>query len=401
MIQNDTGTGYSRKPSSHDAALTEVGRGTPMGELLRRYWHPVGLVADASETPKPVRVLGEDLVLFRDKTGRPGLVWARCCHRGTTLYYGKVEERGIRCCYHGWLFDVEGRCLEQPCEPEGGLHKDKVRQPWYPVQEQYGLLFAYMGPPDKKPVLPRYECLETLADGEFIDADDSSIGSGGPQIVPCNWLQHFENVVDPYHVAVLHGSHSGPQFSETMASMPDALHFERTPLGVSTRSERKLPDGRTMRGSAEVALPTLRVVPNPRAGAAGPVKFGGVESIGWTLPIDDTHFRIYVAGRVSEKGELRRMRSRQGGKLWEELTLDEHRRFPGDFEAQTGQGAIAVHAEEFLAASDRGIVLLRRLLRQQVDLVARGENPVGTEFGDGVAPVAFAAGRSLAMTSAP
>ena len=102
-------------------------------------------------------MLGEDLILFRDKTGRPGLVQARCAHRGTTLYYGKVEERGIRCCYHGWLFDVEGRCLEQPCEPEGGRFRDRVRQPWYPVQELYGLVFAYMGPPEKKPVLPRYD----------------------------------------------------------------------------------------------------------------------------------------------------------------------------------------------------------------------------------------------------
>ena len=149
----DAGTGYTRKPSTHNAALTEVGRGKPMGELLRRYWHPVALVADASATPKAVRVLGEDLILFRDGQGRAGLVEARCCHRGTTLYYGRVEERGIRCCYHGWLFDTEGRCLEQPCEPEGGLKRDRVRQPWYPVEELYGLIFAYMGgdaAPDRK-----------------------------------------------------------------------------------------------------------------------------------------------------------------------------------------------------------------------------------------------------------
>ena len=88
----------------------------------------------ATDTPRQVRALGEDLILFRDGAGRAGLVHARCCHRGTTLYYGKVEERGIRCCYHGWLFDAEGHCLEQPCEPEGGLFRDKVRQPWYPVR---------------------------------------------------------------------------------------------------------------------------------------------------------------------------------------------------------------------------------------------------------------------------
>src|SRR6478752_10725787 len=124
----DTGTGYTRKAPTYNAGLTEVGRGKPMGELLRRYWHPIALVTDAGTTPKPVRVLGEDLILFRDGAGRAGLVEARCCHRGTTLYYGRVEERGIRCCYHGWLFDTQGRCLEQPCEPEGGL-KTRSRAP--------------------------------------------------------------------------------------------------------------------------------------------------------------------------------------------------------------------------------------------------------------------------------
>ena len=132
--QLDIGTGFGRKAPTYLAALTEVGPGTPMGNLLRRYWHPVGLASHATATPREVRVLGEDLILFRDKAGRAGLVQARCAHRGTTLYYGKVEERGIRCCYHGWLFDVEGRCLEQPCEPEGGWLRDRVRQPWYPVR---------------------------------------------------------------------------------------------------------------------------------------------------------------------------------------------------------------------------------------------------------------------------
>ena len=145
--RRDEGTAYEIRPAKYKSELVEVGRGTPMGELLRRYWHPVGLTAHASDTPCQVRALGEDLLLFRDGAGRAGLVHARCCHRGTTLYYGKVEERGIRCCYHGWLFDREGRCLEQPCEPEGGLFRDKVRQPWYPLEERYGLIFAYMGPP--------------------------------------------------------------------------------------------------------------------------------------------------------------------------------------------------------------------------------------------------------------
>jgi nitrite reductase/ring-hydroxylating ferredoxin subunit len=168
----DLGTAYAMRPSASRTELTEVGRGTPMGELLRRYWHPIGLVAEATDIPRKVRVLGEDLILFRDRHGRVGLLHARCCHRGTTLYYGKVEEDGIRCCYHGWKFDTEGRCLEQPCEPDGGQFRDKVRQPWYPVAERYGLIFAYMGPSEKMPVLPRYEALEKMDDGEFVEADD-------------------------------------------------------------------------------------------------------------------------------------------------------------------------------------------------------------------------------------
>ena len=191
VAETDAGTAYGRPQPTYKKELAEVGPGTPMGELMRRYWHPIGLLSDASDTPRKLRVLGEDLILFRDKTGHPGLVYPHCAHRGSSLYYGKVEERGIRCCYHGWLFDVQGHCLEQPCEPEAGAKScGKVRQPWYPVQELYGLIWTYMGPPGKKPTLPRYECLETLEEGEFVEADDSSIGGGGPQVVPCNWLQH-------------------------------------------------------------------------------------------------------------------------------------------------------------------------------------------------------------------
>src|SRR5262249_11212317 len=128
------GSAYHLQAPHYKARLAEVGRGRPMGELLRRYWHPVGMAADAIATPRIVKVLGEELILFRDGGGRAGLVYPRCCHRGTTLYYGKVEERGIRCCYHGWLFDAGRHCLEQPCEPDGGRERGRVRQAWYPGQ---------------------------------------------------------------------------------------------------------------------------------------------------------------------------------------------------------------------------------------------------------------------------
>jgi len=388
-IAIDTGTAYGRPPPSHKKELTDVGAGTPMGELLRRYWHPVGTTADASDTPRQVRVLGEDLILFRDKAGRPGLVHPHCAHRGASLYYGKVEERGIRCCYHGWLFDVEGHCVEQPCEPEGGRARGKVRQPWYPVQELYGLVWAYLGPPEKKPVLPRYECLETLDEGEFLETNDNSIGGGGPQIIPCNWLQHYENLVDPFHVVILHSSFSGTQFVEQMAVMPE-VSWDLAEQSVRTLSTRKLADGKTLRRISEAGLPTLRVIPSPRLGC-----YGRVESLGWILPIDDHSFRIYVVGRVREEGELAKMRSRLNGKLWEELTLEEHRQFPGDYEAMTSQGPIARHSEEHLATTDRGIVMLRRLLQKQLDALKDGRDPAGVSFDADAPPVFFSAGNFL------
>lgn len=388
-IAQDTGTAYGRPQPTYNRELAEVGAGTPMGELLRRYWHPVGMSRDATDTPRKLRVLGEDLILFRDTSGRPGLLYPHCAHRGTSLYYGKVEERGIRCCYHGWLFDVQGHCLEQPCEPNGGARAGKARQPWYPVEERYGLIWAYMGPPDRKPVLPRYECLENLDEGEFLEADDSSIGGGGPQIIPCNWLQHYENLVDPFHVVILHATFSGTQFVPQMAIMPD-VSWDTQAHSVRTISIRKLPDGKTLRRISEAGIPTLRVIPSPRLG-----RFGRVESLGWVLPIDDHSFRIYVVGRVREVGELARMRTRMNGKLWEEMSEAEHQKYPNDVEAMVSQGVIAWHSEERLVSSDRGIVLLRRLLQAQLKAVAEGQNPVGVNFDPAAPPVYFSAGNFL------
>jgi nitrite reductase/ring-hydroxylating ferredoxin subunit len=177
-------------PQHFDEELARVGSGTPCGELFRRYWQPIAEANKVTTRPQNVRILGEDLVLFRDRKGRAGLLYPRCMHRGTSLFYGKVEDEGIRCCYHGWLFGVDGQCLDQPCEPEHGLHRDKARQPWYPVEERYGLVFAYMGPPEKKPILPRYDILEDIG------PDDTLVcGCSAPpnttnqcQIAPYNWM---------------------------------------------------------------------------------------------------------------------------------------------------------------------------------------------------------------------
>jgi phenylpropionate dioxygenase-like ring-hydroxylating dioxygenase large terminal subunit len=386
----DSGTGYERKPSTYLKELTEVGRGTPMGELLRRYWHPVALSTDATTTPKAIRMLGEDLILFRDKTGRPGLLYARCCHRGTTLYYGRVDERGIRCCYHGWLFDVEGQCLERPCEANAD-YIVSARQPWYPVRERYGLIFAYMGPPAKKPALPRFEALEILKDGELLEPHGDSFAAGGGHspIIPCNWTHQFENVLDPFHVPILHGSFSGPQFNLQMASMPNA-QWDLTDKGVKVTSTRTLDSGKIFRRVTEAVLPTVRVVPNPFLGGYGPV-----EKIGWMMPIDDTHYRIYTVFRVKEIGEISGKKTMHNGKAWEEMTEAEHQAYPDDYEAQVGQGPITLHSEEHLSPTDRGIVMLRRLYREQLKALDEGRDPIGVTFDDNAPPVRLEAGNYI------
>ena len=138
-----------------------------MGEAMRRYWHPIAISSTlTSDRPHRTRLLGEDLIVFRDGNGRAGVVFERCAHRGTSLYFGRIEDDGIRCCYHGMKFDTQGHCLEQACEPERGRRRDAIRQPWYPVEERYGLVFVYMGPPERKPALPRYDFFEPLEEGD-------------------------------------------------------------------------------------------------------------------------------------------------------------------------------------------------------------------------------------------
>ncbi len=381
----DTGTGYEVRPGTVDRRLVETGFGTPMGELLRRYWHPIGTARDATTTPRTVRVLSEDLILFRDPAGAAGLLYPRCAHRGTSLAFGKVEARGIRCCYHGWLFDRTGHCVEQPCEPEGGRARASIRQPWYPVEERYGLIFAYLGPPERKPVLPRYDLLEDLDAGDTIVTDDNSIGTGGDAIAPWNWMQHYDNVIDPYHVAVLHGSFSGTQFVDLLATMPD-VRFSTTPRGVIAEAIRPLDDGKILRRVTEAVFPTLRIIPDPAVS-----RYGRGESVGWLLPMDDTHYRIYTALR-SRDGAARNRGARPNGKRWQDLTPEERRDAPGDWEAQIGQGTITLHSEEHLASSDRGLALVRRMFRENLDTVERGGDPVGVAFDEETALVRTHAG---------
>lgn len=369
----DTGTAYGLRLGEPLNELALVSPGTPYGEVLRRYWHPVAKVEDATTRPISLRVLGEELILFRTRKGKPGLLHPRCIHRGASLFYGGVEDEGIRCCYHGWVFDTEGHCLEQPCEPELGLHRDRVRQPWYPVQEQYGLIWAYMGPPDRKPLLPRYDTLETLEEGEQLIVNDAGVGGGGPEVLDFNWLQHWENVMDPFHVPILHARFSGNQFTPEMAVIPE-VSYEYTPRGVRSIQMRGLGDGRQLRRVTEVIFPNLRVVASPKLAS------GQTNMIGWVVPMDDTSFRIFTVARDTDPLFLDRLRSTHEGKPWKKLTDLEHQRLPGDYEAQGSQGPISLHSEDHLTTTDQGIAMIRRMMAKQNRTIAAGGDPVGVTF---------------------
>src|SRR5262249_41388999 len=162
------------------------------------------------------------------------------------------------------------------------------------------------------------------------------------------------------------------------------------PQGVKAVAIRPGPDGKRFRRVTEAVVPTLRVVPNPRV-----AQYGMVESIGWTVPIDDTHYRIYVAGRVKEKGELTKFKSRYNGKTWAELTAEEAQKFPGDTQGKVGQGPIPFHSEEHLMSSDQGIAMLRQMFQRQLDALAAGKDPVGVAFSEKDAYVRFDAGQYL------
>jgi len=378
--ESHSGCAYGRPVHTHDAELTEVGPGKPCGEFLRRYWHPVGLSRLVTTRPQNVRILCEDLILFRDGKGRAGLLTPRCAHRGASLYYGKVDDEGIRCCYHGWRFDVQGRCNDQPCEPDkGAAHRDKVRQPWYPVEERYGLVFAYMGPPARKPVLPRWDVLEELDEGETVLAHLTSYGAGTQddlsEIAPWNWLQDWENIMDPHHVAVLHTSFSGAQFAPEMGIMPD-VHWEYTDLGMRFIAYRNLPDGKVMERYSPCLFPNVRSVPDVY------MQTGRTKRMRWCVPVDDTHHRHFNAMRVpADFNGHDGLRGRTvGDRIWADMTEAEHQEFPHDWEAQIGQGPISLHSEEHLASADKGVVMLRRLMRQQIRIVQQGGDPIGVTF---------------------
>ena len=397
-MESSDGSGYGRIGAgpARDDRLTKVGFGTPMGELLRRHWQPVCLSAELGELPLKIRILGEDLVAFRDRSGRPGLLYAHCIHRGTSLEFGQIDDDGIRCCYHGWYFDAEGRCLDQPAEPPGSDYHTKLRQPWYPVREYRGLVFAYMGPPDRRPAFPCYENLEVEGAGHVAYRNYTR-----GVVAACNWLQLQENAIDVWHTAILHTwFHGVHNFTEAYKAAPHT-RFEQTGCSVRYFRDAKLANGNRFLRVGEIFVPTARAIAPPSVAGEDPEsETEPGRMIGWWVPVDDTHtIGLHIEARP-------RGRNGEEPPLYQPLEpyerpYEDRQRRPDDWEAQVGQGPIVNHRREHLGVSDTGVVMFRRMLERSLDAIERGEDPVGVRRGPDRVEVPVGARNAVVAPAAP
>jgi nitrite reductase/ring-hydroxylating ferredoxin subunit len=363
---------YNRPVQTNDLELFQVGPGTKGGEYLRRFWHPFILVSELGDTPKLVKLLGEELVLFRDQGGRLGLLHKHCSHRGTSLEFGIPAERGIRCCYHGWLYDVDGTILETPAEPATSRIAQNFCHGAYPVKELHGLIFAYMGPPELMPELPIYDSWTYPVNSEFAPVKIT---------YPCNWAQIVENLADPIHNAYLHAIVSGQQFSPAF-KVPPALDFVETPLGFLSMATRRVKDNVFIRAS-DLMMPNVGQVVAGANQAKDESFYLSSYLTRWVVPLDD-HNSIYI-GIVSlndyTQGLYPRKKSDFGvdkmgiiGQTADRPYVDRQRE-PGDYDAVVTQGLIVNRANEHLGTTDRGVVAFRRLLAKGVADVASGVQP--------------------------
>ncbi|HLH75993.1 MAG TPA: aromatic ring-hydroxylating dioxygenase subunit alpha [Candidatus Binataceae bacterium] len=345
--------------------FTQVGPGTPMGELMRRYWHPIAAVTEMEENPvKAVRLMGEDLVLFRDQQGSYGLLDRHCPHRRADLSYGWVEECGLRCNYHGWAFDAQGRCVAQPYEEQADPNshfKEKINIKHYQAAERAGLVWAYMGP-QPAPLVPNWEPF-TWRNGfrQIVYAD-----------IPCNWFQCQENSIDPVHFEWMHDNW-GKKLRHEGGVAPRHLKiaFDEFDYGFTYRRIRE--------GAGEDhPLWTIgRVCLWPNALFTG----GHFE---WRVPVDDENtFSVtwcfdpvprdrhpYVQEKIPYwRGPIKDPRT---GRWISTHIMNQ------DFIAWVGQGTIADRTQEHLGASDVGVLSLRKRFLADLDAIKRGEDPKAT-----------------------
>jgi phenylpropionate dioxygenase-like ring-hydroxylating dioxygenase large terminal subunit len=350
---------HHRGRPAEDEELSRVGPGTPCGEYLRRFWQPIILTNELGDLPRRVRILGEDLVAFRDKSGAIGLLELHCPHRGTSLEFGLIDEKGIRCCYHGWLFDVDGKILETP-GVEGTL-KDRLCHGAYPVHEYAGLVFAYMGPPERKPAFPVLDTYELP--GHHLVAR-------APTLWDCNWLQVKENSMDPAHLAFLHTLPGSQGFTEDFKELAEWDWME-TPVGMVYIDTRRQGDRVWVR-VADFILPNIHQFPPNDDPMALRNSINRPMATTWAVPLDDMHTMQIGYYRAPEGKQ-----PRQGAGFGQDASrpYEERQRIPGDYDAQVSiHNGMARHGLEHLTSIDRGIIMMRNMIRNGIRSVAEGKD---------------------------
>ncbi len=365
-------------PKELNELLTRTGPGTPMGELMRRYWVPALLSEEIPEPdcpPVQVRILGEELVAFRDSLGRVGLLDEHCAHRGTSLFYGRNEECGLRCIYHGWKYDVEGRCLDMPAEPPGSTFKDRVRQRSYPVHEVAGMIFAYLGPPELRPLFPRYTWTELPTEQTYVTKC----------LLECNYLQGLEGECDSAHLSFLHREFSFDQGYSPLyvQDTAPAYEVEETDFGMRLIARRRANDEQTYLRVSSFVMPLSCWVP------------ARVKEVHFYVPIDDTHAWRYDLGWFPDRPvrpedvhrrrqigpDYRRIRT-QANHYLQDRALQRTSDFTGiedflneDACATETMGPLYDRSREHLGASDKAVIAVRRYLIRTIRAFQQGATP--------------------------
>ncbi|HUZ75916.1 MAG TPA: Rieske 2Fe-2S domain-containing protein [Stellaceae bacterium] len=376
--------------------LVRVGRGRPAGELFRRYWQVALLsseVADPDGPPVRVRLLGEDLIAFRDSLGRVGLVDAFCPHRRAPLFFGRNEECGLRCVYHGWKFDVEGNCIDMPSEPADSPLKAEVRIRRYPTAERGGLVWAYLGPPALQPPEPDFEWLRAPPSHRYVTKTYED----------CNYLQALEGGLDTAHSSFLHNNRIGDNRLVRNRDGAPRIEIERTDYGYCYASIRKAgADGHYIRVYHYV-MPANQLRGNVTAIDGVRAEVPKLEGHIW-VPIDDTHCCVYNWSCAYDRSvvltpeycaafDKRYGRGRDdfipgtfhlkrniGNDFLIDRAAQKTQTYTGiegvntqDFAIQQGMGPIVDRSQENLGTSDRAIVTMRRLMLDATRAVERGE----------------------------
>ena len=351
--------------------LTRVGKGTPAGELLRRYWHPIAALSDLDDTvhgTKRVKLLGEQLVLFRDTQGRLGLIAEQCPHRRASFAYGMATADGIRCPYHGWEFSAQGKCLDQPFGRDNPSFRDKVSFDSYPAQELGGLVFAYLGP-QPAPLLPRF-------DGLVVEGAVRTLGRAE---LPCNWLQIVETSVDPVHAEWLHGryiefAHEAPGVKTHISAQHEKIDFKEFEYGITKHRllAGQPEDSDDWKVGHPIVFPSTLAVGNGDAHRRSYV-------FQMRVPMDDENtLHLWYHAYVPPQGATVPAHLLQKVHRHEVPYLNADGSYDGqDIMAWLTQGRVADRSAENLAASDQGVALYRRILRREIAKVQRGEDPMG------------------------